>query len=138
MQYPLTKRFLTAALCVVFMLVGLSAAAADELPPRPEPEVTEISADGGLIKLQLGADTTARWTEVEWLAGDGNWYLVDGWRGWSDDGQVVWWVARENLGETNFRWIVYTAEGDSTPFATSDPFDLPLNQQQISVNLTLD
>ena len=135
-------RILMAVGLVCLLLVALipmSASAA--LPPRPSPspepspspspEPTEEpppipGVTGGVILLRPDFPAYAEyWTMVQWLAGDGTWVDVDGWRGNFDQtGVVAWWVGADHLGEGPFRWLVFESEGGDL-LTMSDTFDLP-------------
>ncbi|MBE2198070.1 MAG: hypothetical protein IAE79_05630 [Anaerolinea sp.] len=95
---------------------------------------------GGFLLLQIVGGNNALWTEMQWLASDGAWMTVDGWRGNpSADGVVMWYVGPENLGfRAWFRWLVFDKEGGQL-LATSDAFKLPGGAQQVvPVTVTVD
>lgn len=111
------------------------------LPPRPVPEphsTSSMSATGGYIELdvQLGQSWAvgdvpwqALWTVVQWQDCAGEWHDVIGWRGSLDEAnsaecKKVWWVAREDLDQGPFRWVVYRRRGGES-LAQSESFDLP-------------
>jgi len=103
--------------------------------PTTTPAETSSQVTGGLIVLQATADsgsTAGLWTRVEWQ--DPNtkkWHLVEGWQGEFDgDKRITWYVARQNLNEQLFRWVVYRDESQTERLATSDPFDLPTAAMQ--------
>jgi hypothetical protein len=113
----------------------------DDSTATPAPQVVQGNAhvEGGFICLQLSGGKPGLWTEVQWLAGDGNWYNVDGWRGnVLPDNSVVWYVGVENIGATAwFRWSIFDREGGQL-LATSDAFKLPgATMQTITVPLAL-
>ena len=81
--------------------------------------------DGSMIVLKSASADGDDWVTIEWLAGDGNWYEVNGWRGHISNGQIMWWVGQENLGAGPFRWVVYADESAAERLAVSDPFNLP-------------
>jgi hypothetical protein len=100
--------------------------------PMPTPTLqaptTEAApvVNGGFIKLNLEEIRPGLWTQVQWLAGDGNWYDVNGWGGHLNEGSsVLWFVGSNHLGaQPAFRWRVFDAEG-GTLLATSEQFYLP-------------
>jgi hypothetical protein len=112
-----------------------------DLPPRPtvEPIPEPKEYEGGIVELQVSGMTIPLWTEVEWQDFNGDWHLVDGWRGTIEVYQPQqWWVGAEHLGEKAFRWLVYDQEGGEL-LATSNSFDLPEgNRQKVIVTVTLD
>lgn len=103
----------------------------------PEPASASTRDRGSLIVLQTSSGDADDWVTIEWLAGDGNWYEVDGWRGNIHNGQVIWWVAPENLGDGMFKWVVYSDESQAVRLRTSDPFYLP-EQEKITRTFPLD
>ena len=90
------------------------------------------SVDGGFIRLTIDPLRAGIWTQVQWLAGDGNWYDVNGWGGHlTSNNDVLWYVGKDHLGaEPSFRWQVYDAEGGSL-LATSSEFHLPQRAREI-------
>ncbi len=88
------------------------------------------NSNGSMIILQSSSADGDDWVVVEWLAGDGNWYQVDGWRGHISNGQLMWWVANENLGQGPFRWVVYANDSEAEQLQTSEPFSLPASQNE--------
>ena len=80
---------------------------------------------GSMIVLQSSSADGDDWVTVEWLAGDGNWYEVNGWRGHINNGEIIWWVSKENLGQGLFRWVVYDNDSQQQVHSVSDPFSLP-------------
>ncbi|MEM8857550.1 MAG: hypothetical protein AAGD96_04475 [Chloroflexota bacterium] len=80
---------------------------------------------GSQIVLQSASADADDWVTVEWLAGDGQWYEVDGWRGNIHNGELIWWVSDANLGQGMFRWVVYADQSQAAINATSEPFRLP-------------
>lgn len=107
----------------------------------PVPQVVQDNANtnGGFIRLQIDGAKSGIWTEVQWLAGDGNWYTVDGWRGQLlADSTVVWYVSPELLGAGAwFRWRVFDGEGGQL-LTTSDAFKLPgASMQTVAVSLSM-
>lgn len=146
----IVSAFTFVMMFAAFSWAGAAPATVGDLPPRPteipttEPtSPTQGNFSGGLITLSAPITQTASadyWTVVEWKDMEGSWNMVDGWQGEFDgDGQVMWWVAPKNLGEENFRWVVYTdATMDSTIF-TSDPFSLPdSNGTKLTITADLD
>jgi hypothetical protein len=99
--------------------------------PTMVPQSTEESADppidGGFIHLSMDGLRAGLWTQVQWLAGDGNWYDVNGWGGeLTAANDVLWFVGKDHLGaEPVFRWQIYDGEGGAL-LATSDSFHLPM------------
>jgi len=116
-----------------------TTAALATVPPVDDPIETAtpvpISAStgdrGSLIVLQTSSGDADDWVTIEWLAGDGNWYEVDGWRGNIHHGQVIWWVAPENLGDGMFRWVVYSDDSKAIRLRYSDSFSLPEREKVI-------
>jgi hypothetical protein len=111
------------------------------LPPRPVPGPHSTSSRtpiGGYIELdvQLGQSWAvgdvpwqALWTVVQWQDRAGEWHDVVGWQGSLDEAngaecKKVWWVAREDLDQGPFRWVVYRRWGGGS-LAQSESFDLP-------------
>ena len=92
---------------------------------------------GSLIVLQTSSADADDWVTIEWLAGDGRWYEVDGWRGHIHHGQLIWWVAPENLGDGQFRWVVYSDDSQAQLLKRSDPFYLP-EQEKITRTFPLE
>ncbi|MEM9773860.1 MAG: hypothetical protein AAF902_04725 [Chloroflexota bacterium] len=109
------------------------------ITPTATPRPAEASADdrGSLIVLQSSSADADDWVTVEWLAGDGTWYEVDGWRGHIHNGQLIWWVAPDNLGDGMFRWVVYSNDTKAFKHRVSDPFYLP-EQEKITRTFPLD
>ena len=103
--------------------------------PQPVGESTQDR--GSLIVLQTSSADSDDWVTIEWLAADGRWYEVDGWRGHIHHGQLIWWVAPENLGEGKFRWVVYNNDSKSQLLRRSDPFYLP-EREKITRTFPLD
>ena len=103
----------------------------------PVPVAASTGNRGSLIVLQTSSGDDDDWVTMDWLAGDGNWYEVDGWRGHIHHGQVIWWVAPENLGDGMYRWVVYDDESKETLHKMSEPFMLP-EQERIVVVYPLD
>lgn len=87
--------------------------------------------DGGFIQLSIDNVREGLWTQVQWLAGDGNWYNVNGWGGkLTDSLNVLWFVGKDHLGaEPAFRWQVYDGEGGAL-LTTSGEFHLPTNTRE--------
>ncbi|MCB8966751.1 MAG: hypothetical protein R3E31_29535 [Chloroflexota bacterium] len=113
----------------------------EEPTATPIPQVVQenVHVAGGFIHLQVDGGKTNMWTEVQWLAGDGNWYTVDGWRGnVLPDNSVVWYVGTDQIGATAwFRWNLFDYEGGQL-LATSDAFKLPgATMQTITVPLAV-
>lgn len=134
------KPFLFIFLGIVcsFALMGMSVNTAPSsatdiavIPDRPTPEPRPENNDfqGGWIRLQASGSTVTEglWTRIEWQ--DPNtqeWHQVDGWQGEFDgDKRVNWYVARKNMGEEAFRWVVYRDESQAEELAKSEPFNLP-------------
>ncbi|MCB8944290.1 MAG: hypothetical protein H6658_11115 [Ardenticatenaceae bacterium] len=112
--------------------VPTTNAAPTTAPSKPE-------VDGGFIQLTLQGLRAGLWTQVQWLAGDGQWYDVNGWAGHlTENNDVLWFVGQNHLGaQPTFRWLVYDAEG-GTLLATSDGFLLPTAAKEtIHVTITL-
>jgi hypothetical protein len=114
--------------------------------PVPMPTATPSASgqskpiiDGGFIRLTIDPLRAGIWTQVQWLAGDGNWYDVNGWGGHlTSNNDVLWYVGKEHLGaQPAFRWQIYDAEGGSL-LATSSEFYLPQTAREtIQVTATL-
>ena len=100
----------------------------------PVPVVASTRDRGSLIVLQTSSGDADDWVTIQWLAGDGNWYEVDGWRGNIHNGQVIWWVAPENLGDGMFKWVVYDDESQATQLSVSEPFNLPEQEKVVAVH----
>jgi hypothetical protein len=115
--------------------------ASPALPPRPVPGPHSTSSQaptGGYIELdvQLGHSWAvgdvpwqALWTVVQWQDRAGEWHDVVGWQGSLDEAnsagcKKVWWVAREDLAQGLFRWVIYRHRGGES-LAQSESFDLP-------------
>lgn len=119
---------------LTFTLISLAATpdAATDLPSRtPLPTSTPIvtpapttKIPGGMISLTISGEGEY-WTQVQWLAGDNNWYDVNGWAGYSDDGAVRWYAGPELIDSpTQFRWQIYT-DVNGALVTTSDVFYMP-------------
>ncbi len=128
---------IAVGLMSIILVAPFSTSAAPALPPRPSPtpEPPPVpGVTGGFILLR--PDFPLRpgyWTMIQWLAGDGTWADVDGWRGhFSQNGVVIWWVGADHLGEGPFRWLVLESEGGDL-LTMSDPFDLPTSAGRIVV-----
>jgi hypothetical protein len=104
------------------------------LPPRPETSRLEPFR-GGHIELHI-APAADIWTEVEWQGGDGQWHVVEGWRGYaSKQGMVRWYVLQSHLNKGPYRWQLYLYEGGDY-LATSEPFRLPaMNGDKVLVDV---
>lgn len=109
----------------------------DDPIATPQPAGESTQDRGSLIVLQTSSADSDDWVTIEWLAGDGIWYEVDGWRGHIHHGQLIWWVAPENLGEGKFRWVVYNNDSKSQLLKRSDPFYLP-EQEKITRTFPLE
>lgn len=90
--------------------------------PTPSPVPQSVSISHILLSVE-GAEMRL-WTEVQWQGTDGQWHLVEGWRGWLDSGRKRWAVLPRNFGEGPFRWVVYARQG-SAALAVSQSFNLP-------------
>ena len=78
------------------------------------------------IVLQATDAEADDWTVVQWEGVNGQWHDVTGWQGnFLQDNSVVWWVASGQLGQENFRWLVYDDETRTRLLITSETFDLP-------------
>jgi len=125
----------------ISLVLLLTSAAPDSLPPRPTPPATEEQKvpQGAFLQLQAGMETAGAWSMIQWQGTDGVWYDVDGWRGQVEpDGTKTWWVAKEDLNTGPFRWLVMASE-DSPAEGMSEPFMLqPLVRVTQVVTLTLD
>jgi hypothetical protein len=152
----LTVAALFGFLFLSFVYAGVNANTTTDLPPRPtgvptptaEPEQpapppAEKPAavpQGGFISLSIEAPSPDYWVTIQWYDGQGTWYTVSGWQGNFDhEGEVVWWVAPEDMGKGPFRWVVLSAEVDGHPLAISDEFHLPTHtlqtvKQEVSVD----
>jgi hypothetical protein len=120
-------------LCLVFSLIliglGLQAPMAQaDLPDRPTLEAPKKDNDdskersGAYIELQ--APGFSGWSEVQWQDADGNWQVVEGWRGSLVDGTIRWWVDPKDFNTGPFRWVVFDQPG-GTVRAVSEGFYLP-------------
>lgn len=119
---------LLLALLAALPLPGRSFA---KLPPRPTPRpsptpLPPTPVPGGFIGLEFDPDALPLWARVQWLAGDGRWYDVDGWAGQPDAaGQLRWYVGPSLLGaETRFRWRIFQ-DGAMDQLIYSVQFQLP-------------
>ncbi len=162
--YIVGTAFITAFGGLLSLFPGLGNGSERDLPPRPpaptptiaaiatvppiedpiadptatpEPASASTGDRGSLIILETSSADADDWVTIEWLAGDGNWYEVDGWRGHIHHGQLIWWVAPENLGDGQFRWVVYNNDSQSQLLKRSDPFYLP-EQEKIMRSFPLD
>ena len=111
--------------------------------PTATPEgftpASTIIVDGGFIELNISPLRAGVWTQVQWLAGDGKWYDVDGWGGnLTEYNNVLWFVGKAHLGALPpFRWLVYDQE-NGTLLAASEEFYLPTAvRERIQVEVTL-
>jgi hypothetical protein len=136
------------------LLAPLAQAAPSALPPRPVPGPHSTSSrapTGGYIELdvQLGQSWAAGdvpwqalWTVVQWQDRADEWHDVVGWQGSLDEAnsaecKKVWWVAREDLDQGPFRWVVYRRRGGES-LAQSESFDLPHKVgETVSVGISL-
>lgn len=140
------SRFMTIIMGMGLILMATMAfmpkSIPQALPPRPEPNpvvVEKSSPDGAQIQLAIANATGNEWTQVQWQdTQTAVWHNVDGWAGHADnDGTVTWWVAKEDLGSTPFRWQVYDEQGGEL-LTTSETFDLPshaLTRVKVAVSL---
>jgi hypothetical protein len=147
-KQPFTLDFSITIAAGLLLIFGLAAAVpADGLPPRPDTTPTAVpslpahvrGAQIILTQTSTVAFPHEAWTVLQWQSATGTWYDVEGWQGTFDpDGQVIWWVGPEHLGENNFRWQVYRDQGRSDLLATSDTFDLPQHSgQRVIVQIAL-
>ncbi len=111
--------------------------------PVPDPDDGSVNSrenvSGGFIQLLVNDAAVGMWTEIQWLAGDGNWYTVDGWRGHTmADRGVYWYVSEAHLGATAwFRWQVFDSEG-GVLLVTSDAFKLPgAAMETVAISVTV-
>ncbi len=130
-----------AGLLIAGAVMMQAPEAAQALPPRPTPappSAANSDIPGGFILLSIDEDIHAAWTAVEWQDNDGDWHLVDGWRGSPDaNSQVRWYVGHEHLGSGPFRWLLYDAP-DGDLLATSETFTLPeYPRQTVEVEVSL-
>jgi hypothetical protein len=116
---------------------GANANSTNDLPPRPpgvptpeqpaqpeEPPAPPLQ--GGFILLNMATPSPEYWVTVQWYDGQENWHTVSGWQGNFDGhGDVLWWVAPEDMGKGPFRWVVLSSEVDGRPIAISEEFYLP-------------
>ena len=131
---------LTVAFLFLISFPAPSQAQVDPLlPPRPTPEpvAATSTSQGATIILSIpvadGASIDSDdWALVQWQDNQGDWHNVAGWQGnlaydaSTKSWEVIWWVARANLGEKSFRWVIYSDEGRAKRVATSETFDLPV------------
>lgn len=109
----------------MFMLLFVSVSTVGAFPERPD-GITPPSVLSARIVLQAPTFEADDWTVVQWRAADGNWYDVTGWQGnFHADGTVLWWVGIDQLGQQNFRWVVYDDVQKSTVLSSSETFNLP-------------
>lgn len=135
-----------ALLAVVLM--GSKANSYAQLPPRPtpglplrppaspgapsltpqslQPSTSQQTEAGAHIVLVLNTHSPGGeyWTEVEWEGLPGHWYRVDGWRTFTSQRSVTWFVGEADLRKGPFRWQVYDRPG-GTAVASSERFFLP-------------
>ena len=135
---------LTVAFLFLISFPAPSQAQVDPvLPPRPTPEpvAATSTSQGATIILSIpvadGASIDSDdWALVQWQDNQGDWHNVAGWQGnlaydaSSKSWEVIWWVARANLGERSFRWVIYSDESMKTLEALSATFDLPTTNLQ--------
>jgi hypothetical protein len=126
---PLAPTPTTAAIATVPVVADATS--------TPQSITASTTDRGSLIVLETSSSDEDDWVTMEWLAGDGSWYEVDGWRGNIHNGQVIWWVAPENLGDGMFKWMVYSDDTKTTHLKSSDPFYLP-EQEKITRIFPLD
>ncbi len=135
--------FLIIASIVITLTMTGFTAVGNGLPPRPTPPPPPtplpIVEKGGFIELQVTPVQADLWTQVQWLAGDGAWYDVDGWGGQlTDNNKALWYVGPELVGDAaSFRWQVYDGKEGSL-LATSELFSMPEKPGQlVSVTITI-
>ena len=105
--------------------------AATTLPERPAGP-TEAATPSARIVLSSSSFESNDWTVVQWQSADGNWYDVSGWQGnFLLDGTVLWWVGADQLGQQNFRWLVYDDESRDQLLHTSATFNLPTQSHEV-------
>jgi hypothetical protein len=103
----------------------------EQPPPPPAEQPVAAAPQGGFISLSMAAPSPDYWVTIEWYDGKGEWHTVSGWQGNFDHkGEVVWWVAPEDMGKGPFRWVVLSAEVNGRPLAISDEFHLPTHTLQ--------
>lgn len=137
LQHAFISLFL---ICTVLANTPVTANA--QLPDRPQPGLPERPSppqypnddeggeSGAHIKLYVEPAAQKYWTEVEWQDGQGNWHLVEGWRGYTSNGAVRWFVREAHFGQGPFRWQVYE-EKEGILLNHSAPFFLPKMAQEI-------
>ena len=134
--------FMLLGSVIMLLLAGLMLFAPSEVvlsAPPPLPTMTPTAspappvrpASGTVIALRVKPTSAQLWTVVHWQDGEGEWHIVDGWRGELDmiaksEGWKWWFFGRDLFGRGPFRWQVYTADAE-TLLATSESFDLPDN-----------
>ena len=119
-------------------------AAAPLPPPTPVPapsagptfhpptvELLYPHLTGGFIALQVEPLQPGWWTSLQWQDAFGHWHDVDGWQGaFNEGGQVLWWVAPDDLGTGPFRWLVAESQ-DGSGLTTSEAFHLPAHNGEV-------
>ena len=138
--YKLGIALLFIAIFIGLMTMLLPVKSAQALPPRPNtptptalplPTPKETRAEdwltGAYIRLQTGAmdGGAPLWCVVQWQDNAGNWRDVEGWRGYTQNGEKRWWVAPKDFGKGTFRWAVYAEEKETVLLGVSAPFSLP-------------
>lgn len=102
------------------------------IPPKVTPvmiptTVVKYADLGAHIQLNGVALTTTATNlkaVVQWQAGSGEWYDVEGWQTTTPTDSIVWWVAPKDFGKGPFRWAVYQNEA-GRPTQISKSFWLP-------------
>lgn len=97
----------------------------------PDYRTKRTNEAGALIELKIDGAHTKYWVEVEWVGGDEIWHIVEGWRGYSADSSVRWFVQDTDFGKGPFRWRIF-AESEGVLLATSKSFSLPSSTNTVS------
>lgn len=128
-------------LCTLMTFGVVTTAFATTLPPRPDgitvggSSIVEIERVSGMSARIVLSSTEADpddWTVVQWQTAEGTWIDVTGWRGhFLSDGSVVWWVGDAQLGQENFRWVIYENADRQLIKMTTQQFDLPTTADEV-------
>ncbi len=138
------KIFLTSLLLIgvglLVLLTLLTPGTQAQGPTLPTPTAQYNDGSGGgsnsnddnndspalaYIELQAQSPPGGAWSLVQWLATDGYWYDVEGWRAsLAENGFQKWVVEDKDFNTGPFRWVVMQGQSGSI-IGTSDSFTLP-------------